>query len=204
MRTVNHKKRAEKKAAIRTATAKIFAQKGFHQAGMQELCQAANSSPGAMYSYYPSKSDIIAAVVKDHFRDLYDFITDLEESSDPFSLLVMRFKNTPSAAHLSLHTEIYSEAVRNKDVAEIVKEAENALQNALIAVFEGRGYKIEQAESAARYVILLMQGIEQQRALWGAGFDEDAMCRHIEHTLNNLQHESGLWKRATSALFAKG
>ena len=38
-----------------------FARQGFHQTRMQDICKEAGLSPGAVYSYFPSKVQIIAA-----------------------------------------------------------------------------------------------------------------------------------------------
>ena len=38
-----------------------FARQGFHQTSMQDICKGAGLSPGAVYNYFPSKVQIIAA-----------------------------------------------------------------------------------------------------------------------------------------------
>ena len=42
-----------------------FRRRGFHQATMQEICSEAGISPGALYRYFGSKSEIIAAIASD-------------------------------------------------------------------------------------------------------------------------------------------
>ena len=42
-----------------------FRRRGFHQATMQEICAEAGLSPGALYRYFNSKADIIAAIAED-------------------------------------------------------------------------------------------------------------------------------------------
>src|SRR5215813_8771605 len=46
-----------------------FRRRGFHQATMQEICAEANLSPGALYRYFGSKADIIAAIAEDDRRE---------------------------------------------------------------------------------------------------------------------------------------
>jgi AcrR family transcriptional regulator len=42
---------------------KCFAAKGFHQTSMRDICAALDMSPGALYRYFDSKEDIIAAMI---------------------------------------------------------------------------------------------------------------------------------------------
>lgn len=50
-----------------------FRRRGFHQATMQEICSEAGISPGALYRYFGSKSDIIAAIAEDRqSQDLFE------------------------------------------------------------------------------------------------------------------------------------
>jgi AcrR family transcriptional regulator len=49
---------------ILEAAAACFSRKGFHQTTMQDICEAAQLSPGAVYTYFPSKESIITAAGK--------------------------------------------------------------------------------------------------------------------------------------------
>jgi AcrR family transcriptional regulator len=46
-----------------------FRRRGFHQATMQEICAEARISPGALYRYFRSKADIIAAIAEEKQRE---------------------------------------------------------------------------------------------------------------------------------------
>jgi AcrR family transcriptional regulator len=47
---------------IMEAALACFRRRGFHQTSMQEICAEAGLSPGALYRYFPSKTDIITAI----------------------------------------------------------------------------------------------------------------------------------------------
>ena len=47
-----------------------FAREGFHQTTMQEICREAGLSPGAVYSYFNSKEEIIEASCQECQQDL--------------------------------------------------------------------------------------------------------------------------------------
>ena len=51
-----------------------FSRQGFHQTSMQDICRAAELSPGAVYRYFSSKEDIIAASCQACQHGIVDFI----------------------------------------------------------------------------------------------------------------------------------
>lgn len=53
-----------RRAEIIEAAYKCFMEKGFHNTTMQDIYEATHLSPGAVYNYFSSKEDIVAAAVK--------------------------------------------------------------------------------------------------------------------------------------------
>jgi AcrR family transcriptional regulator len=53
---------------IMDAALACFRRRGFHQSSMHEICAEAALSAGAVYRYFPSKNDIIAAIAEDDRR----------------------------------------------------------------------------------------------------------------------------------------
>ena len=71
-----------RKRQIMDAALACFSRKGFHQSSMQEICTEAQLSAGAIYRYFPSKTDIIAAIIHADGEDrqaMFDGITSGEE-----------------------------------------------------------------------------------------------------------------------------
>jgi AcrR family transcriptional regulator len=54
---------------ILDAAVDCFRRRGFHQTSMQEICNEAGISAGALYRYFDSKADIIAAIAADGRHD---------------------------------------------------------------------------------------------------------------------------------------
>jgi AcrR family transcriptional regulator len=61
-RTANPLLAEQRRSQILEAALTCFQKRGFHQTSMQEICAAAGMSPGALYRYFPSKTDIITAI----------------------------------------------------------------------------------------------------------------------------------------------
>lgn len=66
----------QRQQAILDAAARVFAEKGYFQAGIAEICKAAGISNGALYKYFGSKSGL--------FSTLLDYTLELlrERSQD--------------------------------------------------------------------------------------------------------------------------
>jgi AcrR family transcriptional regulator len=77
------KNSAKKEQIIKTAT-KIFARKGFHQAKMDEIAEAANVAKGTLYYNYDSKSKLFAATVTAGMEEIMDKISRDLQSDLPF------------------------------------------------------------------------------------------------------------------------
>lgn len=71
MPKVTQEHAAARRRQIIDAAYRCFAQKGFHQASMRDICAEAGLSAGAIYTYFKSKEDIIeASFAFDHQRSL--------------------------------------------------------------------------------------------------------------------------------------
>lgn len=74
---------AKNKQIIKAAT-KIFARKGFHQAKMDEIAEAAKVAKGTLYYHYAGKSKLFAATVTAGMEEIMDKISRELESDLPF------------------------------------------------------------------------------------------------------------------------
>jgi AcrR family transcriptional regulator len=66
----------EKRAAIVEEAAKLFAARGFDGASLADLAAACGMSKSLFYHYYPSKEQILFAVMDGHMEDLLTAIDD--------------------------------------------------------------------------------------------------------------------------------
>jgi AcrR family transcriptional regulator len=62
----------ERRTAIVERAAELFADKGFDGASLSDLARACNVSKSLIYHYFPSKEDILFAVMEDHVHMLVE------------------------------------------------------------------------------------------------------------------------------------
>ncbi len=66
----NDAREAGKRDLILAAAQHIFSKKGFHQATVEEVAEAAGVGKGTVYLYFPSKKEILVALIEERLRDL--------------------------------------------------------------------------------------------------------------------------------------
>jgi AcrR family transcriptional regulator len=117
----------ERKQQILAAATKVFAEKGFHDARMEDIAKEAELSKAALYLYYPSKDDIIAAILDQFYnRGMQDLqlLQGYEGSISDLLLLLTRSFATEAEKMMNLLPiafEFYALAARREDVRQFIK-----------------------------------------------------------------------------------
>lgn len=105
---------------ILDAAITCFRARGFHQATMQEICAAADISAGALYRYFSSKAEIIAAIAEDKHADSDVVLLNASRSGpviDALSRIARDFFQKFEDGDGALIAEIFAEAIRDDAVA---------------------------------------------------------------------------------------
>ncbi|MEU8706358.1 TetR/AcrR family transcriptional regulator [Streptomyces sp. NPDC048565] len=111
MPKVTQEHRDARRRQILAAAREVFAAKGFAQTSTGEIVAASGLSTGAVYSYFPSKNDLVAAVCESAVEDL----VDLAALRDPGELLDrIRARH---GSHGRLMTQVWAEAAVSPGLA---------------------------------------------------------------------------------------
>jgi len=160
-----HKRR---KTQIIRAAAICFADKGIHQTSMQEICDAANISAGALYRYFASKDAIILAMAESEKNANEQLITHLSNSTDVVEGLCQALPTIvtilSNRKYGRLAIEISAEASRNPAMAELFQSNDAQLQNAMIKAFkagqkQGTVNKDLNVKGAVYVILAMFDGI---------------------------------------------
>ena len=87
---------------------------------MQEICAEAGLSPGALYRYFGSKADIIAAIAADERREADMVLGHAEDTGaliDGLCLLARGFFDKVSGDGGALLADVFAEAARDAHLA---------------------------------------------------------------------------------------
>lgn len=118
-----------------------FVDKGFHKAGIAEIAQQAQMSPGHIYHYFRNKNAIIAAIVK---REGDEAVLRIKEFDNlPRENFAEQFvqhfeqgiKNRLTAFQTGLSFEIISESRKNPEVAAQLRSNDERFRSLFFEIF---------------------------------------------------------------------
>jgi AcrR family transcriptional regulator len=186
----------ERKNDIVDAAEACFLRKGFHQCTMQDICRESDLSPGAIYRYFKSKSDIIAAVTG---RSTERQAALIEEARASYSEAARaleavgehffgRLEREGMKRVAALELEVWGEALRNEELRDTHRRQFRLLSTALCELFR---LAVDQAgieapttnpRGLANMSVALFHGLQLYRAL----YPEEVNVREVLETLSLL------------------
>jgi AcrR family transcriptional regulator len=125
MPKVSEEHAAARREQILTAAQKCFARKGFHTASMNDVFAEAGLSAGAVYSYFKSKDDIIAAMADRAVGLVQPFFDGVlaEDPTPPLTEVLRRFAallQDLAEGPMSVAPQVWAAATYNPDLTSTV------------------------------------------------------------------------------------
>jgi AcrR family transcriptional regulator len=187
----------ERRTQIVSAAVRCFAREGFHRATMQDIVREAALSPGAIYRYFASKEDIIAAIAsrrRAFERGVLREAAAAPDVGDALRRLALawlgRLAEPGERAWRRLTVQLWGEALRSRRVMRVVRDGLDEPLAALAALFrrarrEGRVSPRLDPDATARVAAAIFQGLVLQQA-WDPRVDVAAYVRAAEAMLDAL------------------
>ncbi|WOC13299.1 TetR/AcrR family transcriptional regulator [Gordonia sp. MP11Mi] len=139
----------------------LFATRGFARTSMSDLVEDSGMSTGAIYRYFKSKDEIVAAICDQSTESLPNELTP--ESIDGFLQHIRTLAREDN--HARLVAQIYAEAAVSDPLAALVQSQLNELRAAIAALMPDRAPT--DAQGVADSFIALCRGYSQQLAVCG-------------------------------------
>jgi TetR/AcrR family transcriptional regulator, transcriptional repressor of aconitase len=157
---------AARRRQILDAALTCFSRDGFHRTPMQAIFEESGLSPGAVYRYFKSKDDIVAAIASETLAGFAAAV----QSGPPGGpdVVLARLLDAIDAVELRdqrlrLALQVWGESMFNPRVAGFVREAIDRLQERIAAELDEPGQ--------AQALVAIAQGSVVQRDLYGDDFD---------------------------------
>jgi AcrR family transcriptional regulator len=141
---------------------------------MNDICQATDLSPGAIYRYFSSKEEIIEAMVEERRRQGMEYMKQAEERTDTIQALEetarVFFAKLEDPQGCALDIAIWSEAQSNPEMRARLRDNTREIRSAIATVVkqvQERGI-INPAldpEAVAEVHISFFEGLVLQRAI---------------------------------------
>ena len=179
---------------ILSAALRCFARQGFHRATMQDIFREADLSPGAVYSYFGSKDELIAAII----AAMMGFVAEtaalfsqplpdgrLRRPGQALAEVIERYQRFELGTveeRARIFPHLVGEQQRDPQLNAAVRAGIERLRGGfegLARVAQERG-ELDQdldPEQFGRLAISLLQGLLLQLGVFGAGIDIDAYAR---------------------------
>ena len=153
---------------ILEAARACFRERGFRQTTIEELCAEARMSPGALYRYFDSKADIVAAIALDaraEAESMLDRLTSAEGLVDGLAEMARAFfeifERDGDAALLS---DIWAEAARDPLLAKALHQRDRVAVGRVASAIEkavraGAVHPALSPEEAAETLMAALEGI---------------------------------------------
>ena len=117
---------------ILDAAQACFVEHGFHAANMAGIASAADMSPGLIYRYFPSKNDIILAIIERQLDLARAEIDELHHSMNiPRDIWKAVCKDTVGEDRIkpALYAEMSAEASRVEEIGKAVRNSDRILRD---------------------------------------------------------------------------
>ena len=183
-RPANPEARAHRKEQILAGAQRCFIRKGFHAATTAEISSEAGVSVANMYQYFPTKDDLIRAMIQADLAEDLDLVRLVNEADTLAEglekTLHLSTADPENLSKLGLRLEILAEAARNPGIAEEVREADAQITSAVAEMIARRQLAGEvssdiEPRPTAELIMSLFDGMVGRIAL-GAS-EPDALAR---------------------------
>ena len=199
----------EAKSRILDAANRVFAEKGYHEATMDDIAKRLGVSKGAIYLYFSSKEDLFEAMCKTAPQAFKEILySSFGNEADPIQSATEFFDKMLklSASNPGLSFEILSEASRNPALKRILRQNHAEYEEVLTGFLaEGRKRRIVgdnlDIRPLANSLIALWNGLEtlhvsglsvdDARRAWLEALKAIFMNEHTtDHNLSNRPSRS--------------
>lgn len=159
----------QQRERILDAARSCFVKHGFHTASMAKIAETAGMSPGLIYRYFDSKSDIILAIIEQQLEQARADIAALEPDTNLVPLFRKLFTEwqhgESELINAALLLEMTAEATRDPQIAGALAAADRVTGADLkewlekIAKSEGRGSSERETEARSFLLRCLLGGL---------------------------------------------
>ena len=201
--------RAEAKARTRErlldSAARIFAEKGFGGATLEEIAEAAGYSTGAMYANFGNKEQLFLEVAAAHrsraaarrIGQVTEIIDEaLASDADPFDALTGMFAKAADRDRelAPLQAEFWLYAVRNPAAKQVIADSLSGqvdeLEPVVARALQRFGASPDTAPREVTVVLLaLFQGLARRRRLDPAAVPDDLLAQALRWLFGGLRAE---------------
>lgn len=172
------------------AAEKLFSKKRYQDVNTNMIAAEAGVSVGSFYNYFDDKKDVLLTVLLEFSASIRDEITDIlisygaEATEERIIGEMIRMTLRSHSRNAGLLKTVSGLRYTDPDFLAYLKhnreEFSAFLQAMLATLEERRGYKLENIETKAMVIVLVVEGAVSDNILLGLGIDDDQLAEELQ------------------------
>lgn len=153
---------ARRRRQLLDVALRVFAERGFHDASMNDIAVAAGVTKPVLYQHFTSKRELFAELLTDVGRDLQEAITKaVTAAATPREMVELGF--TAYFSYVDQHRDAFQlfyggSMARDEEFAEVVNQTETAVAGLVAGLIEIEGLSPGQRQVLGHGVVGLIEG----------------------------------------------
>lgn len=153
---------ARRRRQLLEVARRVFAERGFHDASMNDIAIAAGVTKPVLYQHFASKRDLFAELLRDVGRDLQDAITKAVTAAEtPRQMVELGF--SAYFAFVDEHRNAFQlfyggSMARDTEFAEVVSQTESAVAGLVAGLIEIDGLSDSQRQVLGHGIVGMIEG----------------------------------------------
>lgn len=172
---VDKKHKENRKKQILNASYKCFSRIGFDRSTMRDICREAKLSPGAVYSYFSSKQEIIQALAdtsaewnKKLFEKTDDSLSCRKKLKEIMLTFCTKFQDPKAELGIRIDISVWAASLYDDTIKKLVKKSQARMANNIKALIiagqeEGSISKNVDPETSAKFLLSVLLGATLQQ-----------------------------------------
>jgi AcrR family transcriptional regulator len=153
---------ARRRRQLLDVALRVFAERGFHDASMNDIAIAAGVTKPVLYQHFTSKRDLFAELLNDVGRDLQETITKAVTAAEgPREMVELGF--TAYFSYVDEHRNAFQlfyggSMARDEEFAEVVNQTESAVAALVAGLIEIEGLSPGQRRVLGHGIVGMIEG----------------------------------------------
>jgi AcrR family transcriptional regulator len=174
---------ARRRRQLLDVALQVFAERGFHDASMNDIAIAAGVTKPVLYQHFASKRELFAELLSDVGRDLQDTITKaITAAEGPRQMVELGF--SAYFAYVDRHRDAFrlfygGSMARDEEFAEVVNQTETAVAALVAKLIEVEGLTTEQRRVMGHGIVGMIEGASIHWLKSNSDADPDRLAHQL-------------------------
>jgi AcrR family transcriptional regulator len=153
---------ARRRRQLLEVAMRVFAERGYHDASMNDIAEAAGVTKPVLYQHFTSKRELFTELLADVGRDLQDTITKAVAAADgPRQMVELGFAGYFN--YVSRHRDAFKlfyggSLARDSEFAELVSQVERTIAGLVAGLIEIEGLSPSQRQVLGHGIVGMIEG----------------------------------------------